>query len=100
MPDRFLLTDNFVLGITTDNASSNCSMTRELQSTIDYSRVEWPALKNHRACMVDVMQLAFGAFMISLDVKGCTKSWEAHERNQQFGENESVQIGNSQRLRK
>jgi len=41
-----------------------------------------------------------GAFMSSLGVKGRTKSWEAHERNQQFGENESIDVGKSQRLRK
>jgi hypothetical protein len=41
-----------------------------------------------------------GAFMSSLGVKGHTKSWEAHERDQQFGENESTDIGKSQRLRK
>jgi len=28
------------------------------------------------------------------------QSWEAHERDQQFGENESRDIGKSQRLRK
>jgi len=44
------------------------------------------------------MQLALGSFMSSLGVKGCTKSWEAHERDQQFGENDSVNIGKSQRL--
>jgi len=38
--------------------------------------------------------------MSSLGVKGRTKSWEAHERDQQFGENESTDIGKSQRLRK
>ena len=32
--------------------------------------------------------------------KGCTKCWKAHERNQQFGENESIDIRKSQRLRK
>jgi len=32
--------------------------------------------------------------------KGRTKSWEAHERYQQFGENGSTDIGQSQRLRK
>jgi len=36
--------------------------------------------------------------MSSLGVKGRTMSWEAHERNQQFGEDESVDIGKSQRL--
>ena len=38
--------------------------------------------------------------MSSLGVKGRTKSWEAHERDQQFGKNESIDIGKSQRLRK
>ena len=50
--------------------------------------------------MAHVIQLALGAFMSSLGVKGRTKSWEAHERDQQFGENESTDIGKSQRLRK
>jgi len=38
--------------------------------------------------------------MSSLGVKGRTMSWEAPERDQQFGENESIDIGKSQRLRK
>jgi len=50
--------------------------------------------------MAHVIQLALGAFMSSLGVKGRTKSWEAHERDQQFGENESIDIGKSQRLRR
>jgi hypothetical protein len=37
--------------------------------------------------------------MSSLGAKGHTKSWEAHERNQQFGANETIDIGKSQRLR-
>ena len=41
-----------------------------------------------------------GAFISSLDVKGRTNSWQAHERDQQFGENASMDIGMSQRLRK
>jgi hypothetical protein len=50
--------------------------------------------------MAPVIQLALGAFMSSLGVKGRTKSWEAHERDQQFGENDSIDIWKSQRLRK
>jgi len=46
------------------------------------------------------MQLAVGALMSSLGVKGRTKSWEAHERNQQFGGTEIIDILKSQRLRK
>jgi hypothetical protein len=50
--------------------------------------------------MAHVIQLSLGAFRSSVGVKGCTKSWEAPEHDQQFGENESTDIGNSQRLRK
>jgi len=50
--------------------------------------------------MAHAIQLALGLFMSSLSVKGRTKSWEAHECDQQFGENESMHIGKSQRLPK
>jgi len=50
--------------------------------------------------MAHVIQLALNTFMSSLGVQGRTKSWEAHERDQQFGENESTDFGKSQRLRK
>ena len=98
--DSFKLTNGRLLGIMTDNASSNYSMTRELQSTLEASGIEWPALRNHIPCMAHVIQLALGAFMSSLGVKGRTKSWEAHERDPQFGKNENLDIGKSQRLRK
>jgi len=98
--DRIELTDGRFLGIASDNASSKYSMTRELQSTLETSGIKWPALRNHLLCMAHVIQLALGGFMNSLGVKGRTKSWEAHERDQQFGENESIDIGNSQRLRR
>jgi len=98
--DRFELTDDRLLGITTDNASSYYSMTRQLQSTLEASGIEWPALRNHIPYMVHVIQLALGAFMSSLGVKGRTNCWEAHECDQQFGENEGIDIGKSQRLRK
>jgi len=75
-------------------------MTRELQSTLEAFGIEWPTLMNHIPCMAHVIQLAVGAFMSSLSVKGRTRSWQAHEHNEQFGENESIDIGNSQRLRK
>jgi len=75
-------------------------MTRKLQSTLEASGIEWPALRNHIPCMAHVIWLALGAFMSSLGVKGRTKSLEAHERDQQFGENESIEVGKSQRLQK
>jgi len=84
----------------TDHTSPwNYSMTRKLQSTLEASAIQWPALRNHVPCMAHVILLAIGAFMSSLGEKGRTKSWEAHERDQQFGENESTDNGQSQRLR-
>jgi len=96
---RFELTDCCLLQIATDNAPSNHFMTGGLQSTLEACGIEFPALRNHTPCMVHVIQLAIGAFMSHLSVKGCTKSWEAHQRDQQFGENESTNIGKSQRHR-
>ena len=98
--DGFEVTEGRLLGITTDNSTSNYSMTWELQSTLQDSGIEWPALRNHIPCMAHVIQLGSGAFMSSLGVKGRTKSWEAQECNQQFGVNASTHIGKSQRLRK
>jgi len=98
--DHFELTDGRLLRITADTASSNYSMTHELQSTPEVSAIQWPALRNHIPCMPFIIQLALGAFMSSLGVNCRTKSWEAHEYDQQFGENDIIDIENSQRLRK
>jgi len=75
-------------------------MTRELQSTLEASGIEWQPLRNHIACMAHVIQVSLGAFMSRLGVKGRTKSCEAHEHDQKFGQNERMDIGKSQRLRK
>jgi hypothetical protein len=45
--DRFELTAHHLLGMTTDNDSSNYSKTWELQSTLEASGFEWPALLHH-----------------------------------------------------
>jgi len=50
--------------------------------------------------MAHLIQLGSGTFTSTLGVKGCTKSWEAHECDQQFGENESIDTGKTERLRK
>jgi len=89
-----------MLGITTNIPSSNYSTTWELQSTLQASGIEWPALRNQIPYMAHVIQLAVGAFMSSLGVKGHTKLWEAHERDQQYVDNASTHFGKSQRLRK
>jgi len=98
MCDYFELGNSRLHAISTDNASSNYSMTRKLQLTLDAPRIEWPSLRNPIPCMVHVIQLALGAFMTSLGVNGRTKSWEADERDQQFRYTKSIDIGKSQRL--
>jgi hypothetical protein len=98
MLDRFELTNGCFFGITTDIASSNYSMTRELQSTIKAFEIEWAALRNHIPCMAHAIQLAVGEFLCSLGINGRTKSWEAQVYDQQFGENENIDIGRSRRL--
>ena len=97
---RVQLTDGCLLQITTDNASSNYSITCELQTTFEDSGIEWPELRNNLRCIVHVIQLDLDAFISSLSVNGHTKSWEAHERNHRFGENDSIDVGKTQRLRK
>lgn len=87
--DRFGLNDGRLLGITTDNASSNYSMTQQLQLSFEEAGMEWSAAKNHIPCMAHVIQLCLGAFMSSLGVKGREKSWEAHERSKHFDGNTS-----------
>jgi hypothetical protein len=84
--DHVELTDGCLLGIATDNGSSNYSMTRQVQSTLGTSGIEWPTLKKHIPCMAHAIQLPSGAFMTSLGVKGRTKSWEARECDQLFGD--------------
>ena len=69
-----------LLGITTDNASSNYSMTGCLQKLLENGGTDWSAEQNHLPCMTHVIQLALGAFMDSLGVKGRHKSWEDNER--------------------
>ena len=75
-------------------------MTHKLRSTLEASGIEWPALRNPIPCMAYIIQLALCAFICSVGVKGRIKSWEAHEHNPQFGKNECIDIGKSQRLRK
>jgi len=75
-------------------------MTREFQSTLEAFAIELTALRHYILCMAHVKRLAYGEFMSSLRVKGRTKASEAHELDQQFGENGSIDIGKSQRLSK
>jgi hypothetical protein len=75
-------------------------MSCELQSKLKSSAIKWHALRAQTSCMAHVIQLALGAFMCILSVKGCTESWEAQERDHQFGENEGIDIGKSERLQK
>jgi hypothetical protein len=95
---RCKLTDGHLLGITTDHASSYYLMTLDRQSTLEASGIEWPALQYNIPCMAHVIQLALGSFMCSFRVNGQTNSWAEHECDRQFGEDESTDIGKSERL--
>lgn len=77
---RFGLDTRILLGVTTDNASSNYSMTRCLQKILEAKAIEWSASQNHIPCTTHVIQLTLGAFMVSLGMKGRGKSWEDTER--------------------
>jgi hypothetical protein len=74
-------------------------MTHELQSTLKASAIQCPALRYHILWMAHVIQLAIGVFKSSVGVTGRTKSWEAHQRDPQFGEHQSIDTEKSQRLR-
>jgi hypothetical protein len=75
-------------------------MTRELQSTLDASGIVWAAMRHHISSMAQFIQFPLSAVISSLGVKGCTKSRVRHECDQQFGEDESTDIGQSPRLQK
>jgi len=75
-------------------------MTGELQSSHEASWIKLSALTNHIPCMAQSIQLALSGFRSSLGANVRTKSWEAHERDQRFGENGRIHIGKSQRIRK
>jgi hypothetical protein len=50
--------------------------------------------------MAHIIHHGMGGFLSSLNVKGSTRSGRAHECEQQFGANESIEIEKSQRLQK
>ena len=68
--------DGRVLGITTDNASSNYTMVKELQRSLKAMEVDWSAAQNHVPCMAHVIQLALASFMKSLGIQERNRSWE------------------------
>jgi hypothetical protein len=71
-------------------------MTHTLPSTLDATVTKCPALRNHISFMEHITQFAVGAVMSSMGVKGHTMLWEAHQHDQQFGQNETIDIGKSQ----
>jgi len=97
---RSWLTDHCMFGIKMDNALSNCWMTRKVQWTLEFSRLQWTALRDHIPFMAHFIQLPLWPFMNRPCVEGGTKSSEAHEREQQFNENDGLHIGKNQRLQK
>ena len=82
----FGLDSRHLLGVTTDNASFNYSMTKFLERLLVDCPSEWCASQNHMPCMTHVIQLTLGAFMDLLGVQGRGKSWEDTERDKIAGE--------------
>jgi hypothetical protein len=58
--EGFVLPDCRLIVITTDNVSSNYSLTREIPTTIEASGIELLGMGIHISCMVHVIQLALG----------------------------------------
>jgi len=75
--DHVKLTDGHVVGIMPVNAFSNYLMAHEPQLTLGAFGIHSPWFWNLIPSMEHVIQPAQGAFMTSLGVKRCTKSWEA-----------------------
>jgi hypothetical protein len=73
-------------------------MASELQSVLEASGIQWPALRNHITCIGHALQLAVGSFTNSLGVKGRSTAWGAHEHDPHFGEKESIDLWKSERL--
>jgi len=93
--DCFELINGHLLAIKTDDGSSNFLVTQELKSTLQASGIDWPTTTNQIPCVAPIIQLALGVLMCSLSVTARTKYWEAHERDQQFGEYENSDIRKS-----
>jgi hypothetical protein len=99
VPICFEHTDGRLLGIMNNNAFSNYSMSRIVQSTIEAFHIEWPGLRNDIQCTAHVISLAFSSFMRILRANGSTELWQADECDHHIGENEIMDIGMSQTLR-
>lgn len=70
---RYKIDDGRLLGITTDNASSNFTTSDSLQAALKIVGVKWSAFNNHMPCMAHVIQLSLGAFMKELKITGRAK---------------------------
>jgi len=84
----------------TDNASSNYSMTRELQSTLEASGIEWPTLRNHIPCMAHPNTAGFRCIHEQSQCKRPHQVLRSPWARSAFWREWSIDIGNSQRLRK
>lgn len=79
---RYEIDDGRLLGITTDNASSNYVTSACLQDALAIVGVIWPAANNHMPCMAHVIQLSLGAFMKELKITGRESYYQEEERDQ------------------
>lgn len=87
-----------LLGITTDNATSNATMAKMLQGVLQELGNDWEAAQNHVPCMAHVIQLSLNAFMNKLQVSQREKYFADTERNQH--QMEDADIGTQEGRRK
>jgi len=77
--EHFKFSNGGLLGIQSDNVSSNYPITCKLPSALESSEMQRPVLRNHIPGMAHAIQLISGIFMSSREVKVGREAWEAHE---------------------
>jgi hypothetical protein len=97
---RFDLDTGRLLGVTTDNASSNYKMAKALEEELTKAGTRWDSKASHVPCMAHVIQLCLGSFMNALNVEQHEKHWTdvEQEKNQAEGENQVKGLKMKKRL--
>lgn len=63
------VSSNRLMGMTTDNASNNRTLSQELNEGLAHLGIDWDHDAMHVPCLAHVIQLILGAFMKSIRVK-------------------------------
>jgi hypothetical protein len=97
---RFNLDTGWLLGVTTNNTSSNYKMAKTLEEDLTKAGRRWDSKAYHVPCMAHVIQLCLGAFMNTLEVQQHEKHWMEveQEKNQTEGEQQVKGLKMKKRL--